>query len=511
MQFGNLASYTITFTIVYALAMLAIGYYAWKKTSNTPEDFFMGSRRFGTLAFMWSVYATNMTAVYILGTPGNAYRLGAGTLGYMSAATVIGVVFTFYFIGYRIWLLGKARGYMTPTEMFSDRWNSEAINVVLFILLFILTIGYACSGLIGAGLAVVTLTDGLIPYWAGAAGTIGVVLIYTAFGGMRGTAWTNIGQGFIFHLFVIFTFFLIAGNLGGLDVITNRMLAEAPKLLANEGNFTPQQWFSWLLIPPMAVICFPHVFIRIMTGKTHVTLKRYVWLTPILHITGWTPVVLVGLWGVVIFPGLDPKSSDAIYPMMAAKYLHPLIAGVALAAVWSVVQSTLDAMMLTLSAMFTRDIVRRYWPSVSVRSETTIGRVLVVVFAILALILALIQPATIFDIAKVAFTGYVMTMPMMFAGLYWKRSTKWGVLSGLIVTSLLLWVYTFTPWLNFTLFGFMPIIPLTIINIALIVVVSYLTPRPEERHVRRFFDVLDPVFGRKAPAVAAPRPATERA
>lgn len=507
----SLAAYAISFAIIYLLVVLGIGYYAWKRTTNTPEDYFMANRGFGTLALMWSVYATNMTAVYIMGTPGMTYRSGVGTYGYMSVATVIGVAFTVYFIGYRIWLLGKARGYMTPTEIFSRRWDSDAINIVYFLMLFVFTIAYAMTGIQGVGLAAETLTDKAVPFWAGSTAAIVVVLVYTVLGGMRGTAWTNILQGFMFHLFVIFAFFLIAANLGGLDVITGKLLNEAPKLLAREGNFTPQQWFSWLLIPPMAVMCFPHVFIRYMTGKSHATLKRYILLTPVLHITGWIPVIMIGLWGRALFPGLQPVQSDAIFPMMAANYLHPLLAGFALAAVLAVVMSTIDAMMLTLSALFTRDILARY-TKMDARQQTNWGRVLVVVFALLALAGALTRPATIFAIAGIAFTGYVMTMPMMFAGLYWKRSTKWGILSALVVTAILLPIYSFTNVLSWTQFGFMPIVPLLVINILLIVVVSYLTPAPEKRVVDEFFDVLDPVFKRKTrEAVRAPGIAPETA
>lgn len=506
----SLATYAISFAILYLIAVLAIGYYAWKKTTNTPEDFFMGSRGFGTLAIMWSIYATNMTAVYIMGTPGQAYRAGVGAYGYMSVATVIGVAFCTYFIGYRIWLLGKARGYMTPTEIFSRRWNSDAINVVYFLMLFVFTIAYAMTGIQGVGLAAETLTDKVIPYWAGSSLAIAIVLVYTVMGGMRGTAWTNMLQGFMFHLFVILAFFLIASSLGGLDVITNKLLTESPKLLAREGNYTVQQWFSWLLIPPMAVICFPHVFIRYMTGKSHKTIKRYALLTPVLHITGWIPVIMIGLWGRALFPGLTPVQSDAIFPMMAAKYLHPLLAGFALAAVLAVVMSTIDAMMLTLSALFTRDILTRY-TNLSVRQQTMWGRVLIVVFAAVALGGALTRPATIFAIAGIAFTGFVMTMPMFFAGLYWKRSTKWGILSALVVTCILLPIYSFTDVLKWTQFGFLPIIPLLIINIVLIVVVSYLTPAPEKKVIDEFFDVLDPIFGRKAPEVRVPGGVPERA
>ncbi|MBI4319183.1 MAG: sodium:solute symporter family protein [Chloroflexi bacterium] len=501
----TLAGYTITFGVIYLIATLAIGVWAWKKTANTPEDFFMASRSFGTMVLLWSIFATNMSAVFILGNPGQAYRTGAGAYGYMATATAIGVVFMTYFIGYRAWLLGKARGYMTPTEMFSRRWDSQPINIVLFLMYFVFTIGIAMTAIMGVGLTTEALTDKIIPFWAGSVAAAVVILIYTAIGGMRGTAWTNVLQGFLFQIFLVGAFLLIAGNVGGLDAVTNKLLSEAPQLLAKQGNYTPQQWFSWVFIPPMAVLAFPHVFVRVMAAKSHVAIKRYTYLFSIVYLLGAIPVLTIGLWGRALIPGLQGPASDSILPMMAARYLHPVVAGFALAAVLSAAMSTLDAMVLTLSALFTRDILGSY-TRMSERQQTNWGRILVVVFTLAALVGALTRPGTIFYIAGIAFTGYVMTVPMIFAGFYWKRSTKWGILSALVVSSILLPIYEFTPWLAWSTFGFMSVVPLLVVNVVLIVGVSYLTKAPEKRFVDEFFDVLDPIFSRKPAKAPELRP-----
>ena len=90
--------------------VLFIGWHSWKASKPTPEDYFMGSRTFGTLALVVSIYATNMTAFYMIGIPGMAYHKGIGLYGFVAFGTAILTAGLYYLVGYRAWLLGKKKG-----------------------------------------------------------------------------------------------------------------------------------------------------------------------------------------------------------------------------------------------------------------------------------------------------------------------------------------------------------------------------------------------------------------
>ncbi|MCS7197226.1 MAG: sodium:solute symporter family protein [Candidatus Bipolaricaulota bacterium] len=473
---------------IYLFVLLIIGWWSYKKTLPTPEDFFMAGRAFGPIVLILTVYATNMTAFYMLGTPGNAYRQGIGTYGYIAFASALVIPAMFYLIGYRAWLVGKRYGYMTPPELLGARYESSAVALVLFVLLVFYTVPYIVTSVIGAGLALESLAK--IPYLWGAAGVLLITMLYTVFGGMRGTAWTSVFQGLMFMIVGVVAFVLIANALGGFATITQRVYAERPELLQRTGNFDPKDWFSFLFIAPLAVIAFPHVFMRLLTGKSERTLKALAVVYPLLFLLTWPPVIYIGLWGSVVIPGLDARSADAILPMMIARFLPPVMLGLGLAAIWAAIMSTLDAMMLTLSTMLTRDLLGRLLPHYvqEKRREVVLGRLFIVVIAFLALLGALFRPGTIYDIAKFAFTGYSLTVPAMLAAFYWKRSTAWGVLASLVIPNLLLPLYYFTPYLSWSTFGFLPVVPLMVLAVALLVVVSLLTRPPSEQTVRRFSD-----------------------
>ncbi len=477
----------LTIAGAYLLVLLAIGWWSYRKTLPTPEDFFMAGRAFGPVVLIFAVYATNMTAFYMLGTPGNAYRQGIGTYGYIAFASALVIPAMFYLIGYRAWLVGKRYGYMTPSELLGARYESPAVALVLFVLLVFYTVPYIVTSVVGAGLALESL--GKIPYLWGAGGVLLITMLYTVFGGMRGTAWTSVFQGLVFIIVGVLAFVLIANALGGFAAITQRVSVERPELLHRAGNFDPKDWFSFIFIAPLAVIAFPHVFMRLLTGRSERTLKALTVVYPLLFLLTWPPVIYIGLWGSVIIPGLDAKSSDAILPMMIARFLPPMMLGLGLAAIWAAIMSTLDAMMLTLSTMLTRDLLAWFFPRYVQEKgrEVVFGRLFIVVIAVFALAGAVIRPGTIYDIAKFAFTGYSLTVPAMLAAFYWRRSTAWGVLASLVIPNMLLPFYYFTPYLSWSTFGFLPVAPLIVLSLVLLVLISLWTRPPSEQTVQRFF------------------------
>jgi SSS family solute:Na+ symporter len=259
---------------LYFLLTLAVGYFSYRRTTGTAEDYFMASREFGTIVLLMAIFATNMTAFIMVGMPGTAYHTGIGVFGWGIIFSCLYPLFIF-FLGYRAWLLGKKYGYMTPSELYSDRYESHAVNIIMFILLVYYTIPYLVLGVIGGGIAFASMTNGAIPYWLGGLIVILVTFIYTFLGGMRGTAWTNVLQGFVFILAAWVAVILIAYSQGGFESITQKVLSAKPKLLQRSGipMFSYKMWFSAMLIF-CSPIGYPHLWVRLLTGKTHKTLQR---------------------------------------------------------------------------------------------------------------------------------------------------------------------------------------------------------------------------------------------
>jgi hypothetical protein len=132
----------------------------------------------GPFVFLLSL-STNMTAFATW--PGHAFN---GIVTFV-------IPLTLFFIGTRVWALGKKHGFITPVQLFRDRWEMSHIGTLIFVVQAALLIPYIIIGVMGGGTTLAGLSGGLVPFWLGGAIVALVVMSYVFFGGMRGTAWVN--------------------------------------------------------------------------------------------------------------------------------------------------------------------------------------------------------------------------------------------------------------------------------------------------------------------------------
>src|SRR5258707_14629295 len=127
---------------LYLAVVASIGLVAFRKGKSNPEDFFLPSRTIGPMVFFLSIFATNMTAFAILGSSGQAYRQGIGIYGLMASSSAFVIPLTIFFIGTRLWALGKRFGHQTQVQFFRDRWECDSIGTAIFSLSVVMLIPY---------------------------------------------------------------------------------------------------------------------------------------------------------------------------------------------------------------------------------------------------------------------------------------------------------------------------------------------------------------------------------
>src|SRR5712664_837935 len=161
--------------LIYLALIAFVGSIAFRRGKDNTEDFFLASRTIGAMVFFLSIFATNMTAFAILGSSGQAYRQGIGIYGLMASSSGIVIPLTIFFIGTRLWALGKRFGHQTQVAFFRDRWECSAIGTVIFALSVSCWCPYMIISIMGGGtvLAQISHVQGgtapIIPYWLGCA------------------------------------------------------------------------------------------------------------------------------------------------------------------------------------------------------------------------------------------------------------------------------------------------------------------------------------------------------
>ena len=377
------------------------------------EEYFLAGRSLGPAVFLLSLFGTNMTAFTILGSAGHAFANGIVTFGLMASASAFVIPLTLFFIGTRMWALGKRHGFMTPVQMFRDRWECGHIGTAIFVVQAALLVPYIIIGVMGGGTALRGISGGLIPFWLGGAIVAIVVMSYVFFGGMRGTAFVNTFQTVLFLSFGAIALVVIGRGMGGFPAAMESLLASpATAPLLTRERISPWYYFSYTFIP-LSTIAFPHIAIFCLTAKRMVQFKRTVIFYPICLLAIWLPCVFLGVAANSLrdVPTIEQKlearaalaalpptapaeeraalrrqaAGDDVVLVMLERFAPLWLAGILGAGIMAAVMAS-DSQILALSTMFTEDVFAFYGGTARFGENVQVqtGRLFVVLLTILA-------------------------------------------------------------------------------------------------------------------------------
>jgi SSS family solute:Na+ symporter len=210
-------------------------------------------------------------------------------------------------------------------------------------------------------------------------------------------------------------------------------------------------------------------------------------------------------------------SGDDVVLRLVEGYAPVWLAALLGAAVMAAVMAS-DSQILALSTMFTEDVFTFYRGTARFGQSVQVftGRLFVVLLTVVAYLVALEVPQSIFDLAtQYAFAGYSALAPLLVAALFWRGSTKWGALAVAVWTAAAVAavavlqstvpapppgsaVSVFTVGgvdvvtrvaAGTMVFGMLPVVSMTIVSSLLMVVVSRMTStaRPSDGTLARYF------------------------
>ena len=474
--------------VVYLGLVLGIGIFSHRLFRGSGEDYFVATRTIGPFILLMTLFGTNMTAFSMLGASGEAYHRGIGVFALMASSTAIVSPVLIYVLGPRIWALGKRFGYLTQVEYFRDRWGSNALGLVLFLVLIGLLVPYLLIGVKGGGITLDQISGGRVPEWAGSLAMCLVVLTYVTAGGMRGTAWANTFQTLVFMTLGALTFVVILRSSGGLAAAMASVTETRPELLARGELISPLKLLSYTAIP-MSIGMFPHIYAHWLTANRAQSFKLPIVAYPICLVIVWVPSVLLGVIGAAQLSGLQGPAANTILVQLIGIHAPELLAGLLAAGVFAAIMSSLDSQVLSVSTMFTRDVVRHYGGELDDRRQVLLGRLFVAGILAITFAISLVANRSIFALGVWSFSGFAALTPLPFAALFWKRSTAGGAFASVITVGVL-WTYFFvqgTKTPGYMVAGLMPVVPLLGASVVAMVVGSLLTRPPAVARLERFF------------------------
>jgi len=444
---------------VYFLIVLVIGFIARTRWKSSPETYFLADRRLGTLILLGTMVATNFSAFTVFGTSGAGYRDGYAFFPIMAFGTGF-MALTFWIIGRKIWQVGRKHGLVTPPELVKELYQSPFLSFLFALVMIVFTIPYLALQPMAAGYALEELLG--LPYFYGCILVTGIILLYTLRGGLRAVAWTDLFQGMVLFILLIVSLVIVAWHHGGFIEANQKVLMSNPELFSRPGGlgkYTLGIWFSfmvlWFLCDPM----FPQLFQRFFSAKDDHSISRIMIFYPLVCTVVFFMPIAIGVLGHLSFPDLVGKQADRILPMVLTSISGDFMAALVMAAGLAALMSTMDSQLLTLSSIFTRDVVPVFKKA---RKETSVvGRVFVILLSLAGLTLAYSPPATILQIATQTFTGLAVLFPTVIFGLYFKKVFSIAAILSIVCGEIALMCFYFK---LFTTNTFLPVIWVMIVT-----------------------------------------------
>ena len=483
---------TLFVLTLYLACVLTVGLLSHRLFRGTGEDYFVATRSIGPFILLMSLFGTNMTAFSILGASGESHRIGIGVFSLMASSSALVIPTVFFFVGTRLWAAGKRHGFLTQAQFFRDRYQSDGLGLLLFVVVVSLTVPYLLIGVLGGGLTLAQITGGQVPSWVGGLVISAVVVIYVTYGGLRGTAWVNTLQTLVFMTLGAVTLIFLVRQLGGLGPALAQVADARPDLMVRGENIPPAKLITYTLIPLSAGM-FPHLFMHWLSARRMEAFKLPIMAYPVCMIIVWVPSVLLGILGHVDFPDLKGPAANGVLIRMIDLHAPDILAGLLGAGVFAAVMSSLDSQVLAMGTMFTQDVVKQYRfkDRMSDRQQVLAGRLFVIGLVTGTYLLSLVAKTSIFGLAVWSFTGFAALFPLVIAALFWKRSTAAGIAAS-ILTVVALWLYFFldgwqVPGYTVGGTGVMPVAVLILASSIVLVVVSLATRPPEQAVLDRYF------------------------
>ena len=433
-----MANQEVLITIItYNFLLIAIGFWAKKRTSN-QEDFYLGGRGLGPFVMALSASASSSSAWSLLGVSGAAYTWGLSAI-WLLPGVLIGYVVSWTWVAPRLMEISKETGAVTLPELLFSDYNQKEKTILLRITTIIITcslIVYIAAQFQGAGTAFSNVL-GISQEFSIIIGAL-VILIYTFIGGFWAVSLTDSIQAILMLIVALVLPLLLLILIGGFDDLIISVKAIGTKA---EGSFTGVHTGLMGLGFIIGTISIgfgypgqPFVVNRFMAARDIAAIKR----GRIIAI-GWATIIfggmiLLGLCAKVMYSTVpDPES---VLFFVSQRLFGPVFAGIITAAVLSAIMSTADSQLLAVTSSVDRDWKGGRGTNIS---SARIAILLVVVFAV---ILSLYAPETIFTRVVFAWTALgAAFVPMVFSKvLSWKVSSiaaGLSVVTGFLMTVIL--------------------------------------------------------------------------
>ena len=418
--------------VIYLVILVIIG--VWSSRFNkTLDDFLIADRKLGTWPVAISAEASDMSGWLVMGLPGRAFTCGISAI-WTAVACSFGTLFNWSVIAKRLRRFTEKLHSLTIPDFLEDRYEDDThlIRAIATIIITVFMVVYVSVSLVASGL-IISETFGWDYHSALVLGLV-IITFYTLMGGFFAVAWTDVFQGMLIVGILVILPIIGIIRLGGIGEVFSRIGG------IDSNYLSPGYGYGGLLFLVFAFASMawffgypgqPHILTRYMAIKD----EKKLWNSTAIGMT-WVILslwgaVLIGIIGLAMFKGLPEP--EKVMPLLAMALLPEWAAGIVIAAITAAIMSTADSQLLVATSSVVEDVYHKLInPRASQKKLVLFSRLFVLLLSAVAFLLAL-QKGVIYFLVAFAWGGLAASFgPLIILSLWWKRTTMWGAIAGMI-------------------------------------------------------------------------------
>ncbi len=481
--------FAIAAFIGYLIVIVLIGVASARFSSAGVSEFFVGGRKMHRFVVGLSAVVSGRSAWLLLGVTGMAYSIGAGAV-WAVTGYIVAEMFLFLYYARRLRRFSEQYDCVTLPDFYAARFGDRdgRLRTILVIIILIFMVGYVSAQFVGGGKAFAA-SFGLSPT-TGVLITAFIVLAYTIMGGFLAVSLSDAVQACFMIVALVAVPVIAILDRGGLLAVLRELRAFDPT------HIDPLALSVGVIIGFLGIGLGspgnPHIIVRYMSIADPDHLRASAVIGTVWNVVMSWGALFIGLVGRVYFPNvamLPGADTEQLFPMLAAQHLNPILFGIVVASIFAAIMSTADSQLLVATSSVVRDFYEKLLhrgEEIPQRRLVLYSRIVVALLVIAALIVGLAAEALVFWLVLFAWAGLGASFgPTSILALYWRRTTRAGVIAGLLTGTAITFIWELTPFLSSRLYE---LIPAFAGGLLATVLVSLMTRPPDE--VNSMFGVM---------------------
>lgn len=406
--------------VLYNVILIAVGIVLAKRKVKKASDFTTASQSLGTWTIAGAIISTCMGASILFSN--FQLILSTGIKGMLTTG--------FWYVGWviLIFLVGRMRatGATSIPDFISRRFGTKAQKIAAWATVIMGLSSCAAQfksiGAMMQSLGICSPTVGII---IGA----GIIVLFTFFSGLWGSAVTNSIQSIFILIVCALVIPLVASNAAG-GFSTAMANVPAEQLSFEGSSMSTALFFSYFVGSTIQVAVHPSYSKYSLSAKDRKSAVAGQAIACVVSLVVTIIAILPAFWIGQIFP--DMTDGSLFVPRLVATYLPAGVRGFIIAIVLSLLITTGNTFLLLLTSSITDDVIRPLYPNMEDKKLLGINRLIIVAGAALIAALAIAIPdiVTAFKIGGNAF-GPTVGIPVLL-GFFWKKVNEKAINIGMI-------------------------------------------------------------------------------